>query len=83
MGSGMVYLQHGSCLGNSNHAGAGRAFLSIRTLFRCQSAQEIVRYLALRLRLARDLHLRDRAIVLATHRDPVSLIRRAKKKPVP
>ena len=25
MGSGMVCLQHASCLGNSNHAGAGRA----------------------------------------------------------
>ena len=44
MRSGMVYLQHVSCLDNSNHTGAGRALLSIWTLFRCQSAQEIVRY---------------------------------------
>ena len=47
MGSGMVNPRHVSCLGNSNHAGAGRALLPIRTLFRCRSAQEIVRYLAL------------------------------------
>ena len=30
----------------SNHTGAGRALLPIWTLFRCQSAQEIVRYRA-------------------------------------
>lgn len=41
----MVYLQHASCLGNSNHAGAGRALLSIWALFRYQSAQGIVLYL--------------------------------------
>ena len=28
MESGMVYLQYASCLGNSNHTGAGRALLS-------------------------------------------------------
>ena len=44
MGSGMAFLQYASCLDNSNHTGAGRALLSVWTLFRCQSAQEIVRY---------------------------------------
>ncbi|MBM6784572.1 IS3 family transposase [Enorma massiliensis] len=44
MGSGMAFLQYASCLDNSNHTGADRALLPIWTLFRCQSAQEIVRY---------------------------------------
>ena len=40
-------LRYASCLDNLNHTEAGRAFPSIWTLFRCQSAQNIVRYLLL------------------------------------
>ena len=46
MGSGMANLRYAFCLDNSNHTEAGRALPSIWTLFRCQSAQNIVRYLA-------------------------------------
>lgn len=46
MGSGMANLQYASCLDNLNHTEAGRALPSIWTLFRCQSAQNIVRYRA-------------------------------------
>lgn len=44
MGLGMASLQYASCLDNSNHTEAGRAHPSVWTLFRCQSAQDIVRY---------------------------------------
>ena len=44
MGSGMANLQYASCLDNLNHTEAGRALPSTWTLFRCQSAQIIVRY---------------------------------------
>lgn len=46
MGSGMANLQYASCLDNLNHTEAGRALPSIWTLFRCQSAQNIIRYRA-------------------------------------
>lgn len=42
----MADLQYASCLDNSNHPEADRALPSIWTLFCCQSAQEIVRYLS-------------------------------------
>lgn len=54
MGSGMANLQYASCLDNLNHTEAGRALPSIWTLFRCQSAQNIVRY-----------HMRNRTAVIA------------------
>lgn len=43
-GFGHGNLRYASCLDNSNHTEAGRALPSIWTLFRCQSAQKIVRY---------------------------------------
>ena len=45
MGSGMAELQYASCLDNLDHTEAGRAPPSFWTLFRCQSAQNIVRHL--------------------------------------
>lgn len=44
MGSDMVHLQHVSCLGNLNHTGRAVPPFLTWTLFRCRSAQEIVRY---------------------------------------
>lgn len=46
IGSVMADLQYASCLSSSNQVEAGRALPSIRMLFCCQSAQEIVRYLS-------------------------------------
>ena len=47
MCSGMAPLRYAYCLGNSDHAESDRTLLPIWTLFRCQNAQEIVRYLIL------------------------------------
>ena len=51
-----------------NHTGAGRALLPIWTLFRCQSAQEIVRYLRRCTRVAGTFPDGNSALMLVTAR---------------